>query len=389
MNNVTEMRLCETEHVILKADQLYIFSVHPGCMRCKEMADSREGEAGDGPENIPPAEGGTDVATGSHQGLRAPAPVSEGSVPGDHRSATGGIGSVLVSDGVGAMVAGPKGDAGGIHDADGSGGREQGGTQHAGSSAHDATSSESDQRVGTVFHRQDRGACVEDGARGETDRRGSGAHAVASSSPAEDVMAKLDDLLLNRIANKYSHFARNRIRLLVQELVDRAERAEKLYRLTASFEAEHVSTIEALRAEDVMWDVNRLIGNVGDEEIPKTARKQEADELQSLVQGLVEQRDIAREVGIRAGHKECEWALARIAELEAEVKQEAKRADAMQTSAESSFEKCKTLRTRAEEWRQAAQAHAMSAENAAAKIAERWHRQQIARLKEGKDGPNR
>ncbi len=37
-DNVTEMYICETKHLFLHVDQLYIFRVHPECDECKALA---------------------------------------------------------------------------------------------------------------------------------------------------------------------------------------------------------------------------------------------------------------------------------------------------------------------------------------------------------------
>ena len=43
-NEVTELALCESEHLILRADQLYRFVAMPGCKRCEELAAVYEKE---------------------------------------------------------------------------------------------------------------------------------------------------------------------------------------------------------------------------------------------------------------------------------------------------------------------------------------------------------
>lgn len=40
---VKEMRLCEQDHVVLRPDQLYLFTVDEECKRCKEIAALYEG----------------------------------------------------------------------------------------------------------------------------------------------------------------------------------------------------------------------------------------------------------------------------------------------------------------------------------------------------------
>lgn len=42
-DDVLEMGLCETEHVLLKPNRTYRFVVMPDCDRCKELADRSEG----------------------------------------------------------------------------------------------------------------------------------------------------------------------------------------------------------------------------------------------------------------------------------------------------------------------------------------------------------
>lgn len=39
---VTELALCESEHLVLRANQLYIFRVMPGCERCQQLASLYE-----------------------------------------------------------------------------------------------------------------------------------------------------------------------------------------------------------------------------------------------------------------------------------------------------------------------------------------------------------
>lgn len=46
------MYLCETQFLALHPDQLYVFRVHPGCEKCRKLAESDPRPQGD-PSRMP------------------------------------------------------------------------------------------------------------------------------------------------------------------------------------------------------------------------------------------------------------------------------------------------------------------------------------------------